>query len=217
MEPVETTIGDHDCKDGRRFRQAEDERFMVKDGVRHVYISSLDELRKRLHLDETREVGVPGDEPAVKPKARRKEPVSETVRRHRQDRGPGRDAPEGDPDVDLKIDEQRLADSIYFGPPVRTSRRCQSTNHSTDHPVSRPAEPGVLKRQEVRRAFGSDLRALNDAIFEQSGERALEPTELNSDVDLLIETLSDRLTEASSQEYLHEFARAARDPLGEDV
>ncbi|NLS07493.1 type IV secretory system conjugative DNA transfer family protein [Rhizobium sp. P32RR-XVIII] len=218
MEPVEWTIGHRDHAAGARSWQANDERFIVKDGVRHVYISSLDELRDRLDLDETREVGGGDDDPtAAEQKQRRNEPASEPVGRRRQDRAPNRHGPDRGSDVDLKIDEQRLADNVYSGSPARNGRRRQGVNQSTDHAAPRPAELGVLKRQEVREAFGSDLRTLNDAIFEQADELELEPTDLNSDVDLLIGTLSNRLTETSSLDYLHQFARVARDPLGEDV
>ncbi|MBX5204016.1 type IV secretory system conjugative DNA transfer family protein [Rhizobium sp. NZLR1] len=218
MEPIEWTIGHRDHATGTRSWQANDERFIVKDGVRHVYISSLDELRDRLDLDETREVGVADDDSsAAGQKQRRKEPASEPVGRRRQDRALNRHGPDRDPDVDLKIDEQRLADNVYSRPPARNDRRRQGADRFTDHVASHPAEPGVLKRQQVREAFGSDLRTLNDAIFEQVDVLALEPTDLNSDVDLLIGTLSNRLTETSSLDYLHQFARVARDPLGEDV
>ena len=40
--------------------------------------------------------------------------------------------------------------------------------------------------------------------------------ELNEDVELLIETLSERLTEDSSKAFLREFADRARDPLREE-
>jgi len=218
IQPVEWTIGLRDHAAGTPSRQANDERFIVKDGVRHVYISSLDELRNRLDLDETREVGVADDDSsAAEQKQRRKEPASEPVGRRRQDRAPNRHSPDRDPDVDLKIDERRLADNVYSGSPARNGRGRQGVNQSTDHAAPRPAEPGILKRQEVREAFGSDLRTLKDVIFEQSDEVSLEATDLNSDVDLLIGTLSNRLTETSSLNYLHQFARVARDPLGEDV
>ncbi|WP_049730567.1 type IV secretory system conjugative DNA transfer family protein [Rhizobium ecuadorense] len=218
MEPIESTIGHRDHAAGNRFGQSNDKRFIVKDGVRHVYISSLDELRDRLDLDETREVGVADDDAsAAEQKQRRKEPASTPVGRRPQDRAPNRHGPDRDPGVGLKIDERRLADNVYLGSPARNGRRRQAADHFTDHAASHPAKPGVLKRQEVRESFGSDLRALNDAIFEQADELALEPTDLNSDVDLLIGTLSNRLTETSSLDCLHQFARVARDPLGEDV
>ncbi len=217
MEPVEWTI-DHRDAAGTPSRQTNDERFIVKDGVRHVYISSLDELRDRLDLDEAREVRGGDDDPSgAEQKPRRSEPASDPVARRRQDRAPNRHSPDHDPAIDLQIDEQRLGDNVYSGPPARNDRRRQGVNQSTDHAAPRFAGAGVLRRQEVREAFGSDLRTLNDAIFEQADELALEPTDLNLDVDLLIGTLSNRLTETSSLDYLHQFARVARDPLGEDV
>ncbi|MBX5206781.1 type IV secretory system conjugative DNA transfer family protein [Rhizobium sp. NZLR11] len=217
MEPIESTIGHRDRATGTRSWQANDERFIVEDGVRHVYISSLDELRDRLDLDETREVGGGDDDLTAAEQKRRKEAVTETVGGNREHRAPNRHGPDRDPGVGLKIDERRLADNVYSGSLARNGRRRQAADHFTDHAASHPAEPGVLKRQEVREAFGSDLRTLNDAIFEQVDELALQPTDLNSDVDLLIGTLSNRLTETSSLDYLHQFARVARDPLGEDV
>ncbi|WP_245485024.1 hypothetical protein [Rhizobium leguminosarum] len=57
---------------------------------------------------------------------------------------------------------------------------------------------------------------MNEVIFQQAEENALEPVELNADVELLIESLSDRLTEDSSRAYLRQFASLVRDPLGED-
>jgi hypothetical protein len=74
----------------------------------------------------------------------------------------------------------------------------------------------ILRRQDVRGAFGSDIKALNDAIFEQADAGSLDPMELNEDVELLIGTLSERLTEDSSKAFLREFADRARDPLREE-
>lgn len=74
----------------------------------------------------------------------------------------------------------------------------------------------ILKRQDVKEAFGGDLKALNDVIFQQAGENVVEPGDLNADVELLIDTLSGRLSEDSSRAWLREFADTARDPLGEE-
>ncbi|OWK25198.1 hypothetical protein AJ87_12920 [Rhizobium yanglingense] len=56
---------------------------------------------------------------------------------------------------------------------------------------------------------------MNAAIFEQADVGSFEPMELNADVELLIGTLSECLTEDSSKTYLREFADLARDPLRE--
>jgi hypothetical protein len=57
---------------------------------------------------------------------------------------------------------------------------------------------------------------LNDIIFLQAAENVVEPQTLNADVELLIDTLSGKLTEDSSRVWLREFADTARDPLRED-
>ena len=57
---------------------------------------------------------------------------------------------------------------------------------------------------------------MNDVIFRQAAENVVEPQTLNADVDLLIDTLSGKLTEDRSRAWLREFAGTARDPLRED-
>ena len=84
-----------------------------------------------------------------------------------------------------------------------------------EEPENLPAS-AILRRQDVRGAFGSDIKALNDAIFEQADAGSLDPMELNADVELLIGSLADRLTEDSSKAFLREFADRARDPLREE-
>ncbi|NKL83543.1 type IV secretory system conjugative DNA transfer family protein [Rhizobium leguminosarum] len=220
MEPVEWTIADSRSAAAAPPATGADihyERFVVKDAVRHVYISSLDELRHRLDLDETREAGVAEEEEVQaekkkQPEGKRKEDPANGKRKRGMPKtsGAARES-----DVDLDIDEEKLGRNVYSGSPAHRSVRSKQTNGPPDHIDPRPVAP-VLQRQEVRDAFGADLNALNDVIFQQAEENALEPVELNADVELLIESLSDRLTEDSSRAYLHQFANLARDPVGED-
>lgn len=242
MEPVEWTIADSDefkptpqapgaapQTDGTagldladdidlaaidRVRQPQDLRFIVKEGVRHVYISSLDELRRRLDLDEARasevaEEDAPNDEqqagrkPASGAAHWKEKPIE--GRRPRLARAD-----------DIDIDADKLNRSVYSPAPAskRTQRRGPSA--PAGDPFEGKVGSPVLRRQEVREAFGGDLKALNEAIFRQAEEGPIEPAELNPDVDLLIDTLSGRLEEESSRAYLREFADTARDPLRED-
>ncbi len=220
MQPVEGGAGDG--QDGGRAkarrRKTTNTTFILKDGVRHVYISALDELRDRLDLDEEREAGAPTEGSSNKePQQAARETAPETLKASRKDRTRKQREPSHHADAGLKIDAQKLARNVYGGFPTRKGRRLPDTDQLSDHQAPRPAEPGVLKRQEVRDVFASDLKVLNEAIFAQADDRALEPTDLNPDVDLLIGTLSKRLTEPTSLEYLRQFARVARDPLAEDV
>lgn len=192
------------------------ERFVVKDAVRHVYISSLDELRHRLDLDETREAGVTEkevpEEEKKQPGGKRKGDPANGKRKRGMPKtsGAARES-----DIDLDIDEEKLSRNVYSGSPAHRSVRSKQTNGPPDHIDPRPVA-SVLQRQEVRDVFGADLTALNEVIFQQAEGNALEPVELNADVELLIGSLSDRLTEGSSKAYLRQFASLARDPLGED-
>ncbi|MGO7763425.1 type IV secretory system conjugative DNA transfer family protein, partial [Rhizobium ruizarguesonis] len=68
-------------------------------------------------------------------------------------------------DNDLNIDEEKLSRYVYSGSPAHRSVRSKQTNGPTDHIVPRPVAP-FLQRQEVRDAFGADLNALNDVIFQ---------------------------------------------------
>jgi hypothetical protein len=88
---------------------------------------------------------------------------------------------------------------------------------AAQHEAGKPLTSALLRRQDVRDAFGGDIQALNDAIFEQADAGTFNPTELNEDVELLIGSLSERLTEDSSKAYLREFTDLARDPLREDT
>ncbi|WP_280171416.1 type IV secretory system conjugative DNA transfer family protein [Agrobacterium pusense] len=178
----------------KRARKPQDLSFIVKEGVRHVYISSLDELRRRLDLDEKREPGM-AEEDAGDQQPRRK---------------PAHYAAGGE-DVSVETKDARA-----FGPPTSARKQQDGLSASAGGSPDRLSGSPILRRQEVREAFGDDLQALNDVVFRQAGENWVEPEELNADVDLLIDTLSGRLTEASSRAWLRKFADAARDPLGED-
>ncbi|MGR9286060.1 type IV secretory system conjugative DNA transfer family protein [Rhizobium johnstonii] len=214
MEPIEWTIAD--SRSAAAAPPATSAhihigRFVVKDGIRQVYISSLDELRHRLDLDETREAGVT-EEKQKQPGGKRKgDPVSGKRKRGM----PKTSGAAGERDIDLDIDEEKLSRNVYSGSPAHRSMRPKQANGPSDQIDRRQVAP-VLQRQEVRDAFGADLNALNEVIFQQAEENALEPVELNADVELLIESLSERLTEESSRAYLRQFANLARDPLSED-
>jgi predicted DNA-binding WGR domain protein len=187
-----------------RVRKPQDLRYIVKDGVRHVYISSLDELRRRLDLDETRAAGLVEEEFGDEPQPGRKPSHSAAGRREK--RGEPKEALVKNADnIDLNVDEEKLGQSFYPGSPTRRQ----------NYPDGASGSP-ILRRQEVREAFGGELQALNDIIFLQAAENVVEPQTLNADVELLIDTLSGKLTEDSSRVWLREFADTARDPLRED-
>ncbi|NNG73229.1 type IV secretory system conjugative DNA transfer family protein [Rhizobium laguerreae] len=219
MEPVEWTIADSKSAAAAPASTGTDidaVRFVVKDGVRHVYISSLDELRHRLDLDETREAGVAEEEvQAEKKKQSGDKQKGDSASGQRKRGMPKISGAAGESDIDLGIDEEKLSRNVYSGSPAHRSVRAKQANGPSDQSGLRPAA-SVLQRQEIREVFGADLTALNEVIFQQAEENALEPVELNADVELLIESLSDRLTEDSSRAYLRQFASLVRDPLGED-
>ncbi len=199
-----------------RPQQPQSIRFIVNEGVRHVYISSLDELRQRLDLDETREVGRTEEElrDDEKTPAQKKQSSPRGGRQGDGDatRAPGPVQVDG---VDIEIDQATLDRSVYPGSPRGPRNRAPRASHFQEETENLPAS-AILRRQDVRGAFGSDIKALNDAIFEQADAGSLDPIELNEDVELLIGTLSERLTEDSSKAFLREFADRARDPLREE-
>lgn len=244
MEPVEWTIADSDSfavlamsatKDAEqtdrtavraldsdidlvaieRPRQPQDVRFIVKDGVRHVYVSSLDELRRRLDLDEKRAAGVAEEDLRDGDQQSGRKPGAAGWK----EKNGGAKSPRTKPadDIDLDIDEEKLSRSVYSGAPARRRDQRDGSRAPVGVPVDRTSGSSVLRRQEVREAFGGDLHALNEAVFQQVEENAVEPMDLNPDVELLIDTLSGRLTDDNSRAYLHQFAVAARDPLREDA
>ncbi|TCL65786.1 type IV secretory system conjugative DNA transfer family protein [Rhizobium sp. BK251] len=198
-----------------RPREPQSVRFIVKEGVRHVYISSLDELRQRLDLDETREAGVSEDEPREENKqpALNKQPGT-TANPPAKRPAPRGSGPIEVENVRIEIDQAKLDRNVYQGSP-RPRHRLDRTSDIQDEAGTSPGSD-LLRRQEVRGAFGADIKALNDAIFEQADAGSLDPMELNADVELLIGTLSERLAEDSSKAFLREFASLARDPLRED-
>ncbi|MFA1624234.1 type IV secretory system conjugative DNA transfer family protein [Rhizobium mongolense] len=243
MEPVEWTIADSDAfrpiasdaetaiprkkrspSPGPRMdidfgavnrpQQPQNMRFIVKDGVRHVYISSLDELRRRLDLDEKREAGVTEEElHKENQEVTRKKQRAATAGRQGKRSAPQASGAIPVDGVNLYIDQAKLDRSVYRGSP-------RGALNPRDRASAVEAEAGtlaLLRRQDVRDAFGGDIQALNAAIFEQADAGSVEPIELNADVELLIGNLSERLTEDSSKTYLREFADLARDPLREDT
>ncbi|MBB3659921.1 type IV secretory pathway TraG/TraD family ATPase VirD4 [Rhizobium sp. BK650] len=198
-----------------RPQQPQSVRFIVKEGVRHVYISSLDELRQRLDLDEKREAGRTEKElrDEEQTTARKKQPAA--TGGHNGNRSAARaSGPIQVDDVRVAIDQAKLDRSVYPGSPRGQQNRIQRTSDSQDEARNPPAA-AILRRQNVRGAFGIDIKALNDAIFKQVDTGSFDPTELNADIELLIETLSERLRDQSSKSVLREFADLARDPLGE--
>ena len=243
MEPVEWTIGDREAFSPgaaapettsfsrlvsqmqgtgmdvnlaavERPRQPKSVRFTVKEGVRHVYISSLDELRQRLDLDETREIGVSEDGPEENRGAPEKKEAAATATTQGKVPAARASVPIEVEEVDIEIDQAKLDRNVYQGSP-RPRHQLDRTSNIRDQAGSSPASP-ILRRQEVRGAFGTDIKALNDAIFEQADAGAFDPIELNADVELLIGTLSERLSEERSKAFLREFADFARDPLREE-
>jgi len=206
----------------RRPRQPQNMRFIVKGGVRHVYISSLDELRHRLNLDEKREAGVsPEDLPKgngeQEPDRREGGAAGRQQKRAKDKRAPilPEESEEGI-EVEIEIDQEKLARSAYSGPPQRSQDPPARRTHPQDQAGDRAVGPAILQRQEVREVFGADIKALNDVIFQQADRALVEPAALNTDVELLIGSLSERLLEESSKDLLRQFADVARDPLGEE-
>lgn len=191
-------------------------RFIVKEGVRHVYISSLDELRQRLDLDETREAGRTEEQlrDAEQTTVEKKQPSATGGREGNRGAARVSGAIRVD-DAHIELDQAKLDRSVYPGSPRGKRGRLQRTSDLQDEAGDSPTS-AILRRQDVRGAFGADIKALNEAIFEQADPSSFDPTELNADVELLIATLSERLTEDSSKAFLREFVDRARDPLREE-
>lgn len=191
-------------------------RFIVKEGVRHVYISSLDELRQRLDLDETREAGRTEEQlrDEEQTTVQKKQPSATGGREGDRGAARGSGAIRVD-DAHIELDQAKLDRSVYPGSPRGSRNRVQRSSDVQDE-AGDPPTLAILRRQDVRDAFGTDIKAMNDAIFEQADAGAFDPIELNADVELLIGTLSERLTEDSSKAFLREFVDRARDPLREE-
>lgn len=245
IQPVEWTIADSETLEGRasqpetapprrkenhlpasgteidlgvvnRPQQPQSIRFIVKDGVRHVYISSLDELRQRLDLDETREAGRTEEELRDEEQTTVEKKQAAPIGGRQGNSGAARaSGPIQVDDVRIEIDQAKLDRSVYPGSPRGPRNRVQRTSGIYDEAESPPVS-AILRRQDVRGAFGADIKALSEAIFEQADAGSFDPIELNADVELLIGTLSERLTEDSSKAFLREFADRARDPLREE-
>ncbi|WP_313200144.1 type IV secretory system conjugative DNA transfer family protein [Rhizobium sp.] len=209
MEPVEWTI-EHGAKSASTAQLL---RFNAKDGVRHVYISSIDELRQRLDLDETREVGVAKTEPPVNTPVSGPQPKRTSKRREKPKRVER--VPPATGIIDLEVDEETLNRRIYSGPHGSLGDDAQSPPAASTN-KSKPSSSQLLRRQDVKQVFGTDIQALNEAIFQQTDDGSIDPVELNNDVELLLRNLADRLSDDQSREHLMEFADAARDPLRED-
>ncbi|MBX4870178.1 type IV secretory system conjugative DNA transfer family protein [Rhizobium bangladeshense] len=191
-------------------------RFIIKEGVRHVYISSLDELRQRLDLDETREAGRAEEQlrDEEQTTAQKKQPSATGGREGNRGAARVSGAIRVD-DAHIELDQAKLDRSVYPGSPRGKRDRVQRPSEVQEE-AGDPPTSAILRRQDVRGAFGTDIKALNDAIFEQADAGSFDPIELNADVELLIGTLSERLTEDSSKAFLREFVDRARDPLREE-
>lgn len=208
--------GDVDLVAIERTRRPQDLRYAVKDGVRQVYISSLDEVRRRLDLDETRAAGVAEEdlqEENQQPGIKAASSVTSRKSKHEKE---SQILPVSAGGIGLDIDEEKLSQSVYSGPPSRRRDRQMRSGAASDTPPDRASGSSVLRRQEVKEAFGADLQALNDAVFRQVEESGIEAEDLNADVELLIGTLFGRLADDNSRAHLHEFVATARDPLRED-
>jgi hypothetical protein len=286
MEPVEWTVADTDkfngsrpaakeatgnAKDRRgkaatgevdfasveRPQNAHEVRFSVKDGVRQVYISSLDELRHRLDLDEKRSAGVTeedlrrerqkeqppqkianvntaslshneerakldGESESNTKTSRKRRPIREmnsgerpslnkaTAQRSHQEISEKGTADEDDLEVDLeKLDRNKYAGILKKKDPERERHIARE-----DEPDRSP----VLRRQEVRDVFDSDVAAFNQVIFDSADAASeVEAPDLNADVDLMVQKLSERMSDKTSRVYLKEYAEKARDPLAEET
>lgn len=253
-------LGEVDFASVERPQNAHEVRFSVKDGVRQVYISSLDELRQRLDLDEKRSAGVTeGDlrrerqkeQPLQqianvntaslshndeRPKiddesdsdlkaSRKRRPISEmnyserpsqnkaTAQRAHREIGEKDKADEDDLEVDLeKLDRNKYAGILKKKDPERERHIARE-----DEPDMQVIRSPVLRRQEVRDALDSDVAAFNQVIFDSvNAASEVEATDLNADVDLMVQKLSDRMSDDTSRLYLEEYAEKARDPLAED-
>lgn len=221
MEPVEWTKEDNtrsapggDDAPAAPGQNPQDQRFVVRQGVRQVYISSLDELRHRLDLDETREVGVAEAERPMETRLGQSQPKRASSGRSKPKKADRSQPKRGA--IDLEIDEDALSRRVYPGSPDRWREGAQLPSAPSTNEIN-PSSPPVLRRQDVKQVFGTDIEALNEAIFQQTGDGSIDAVELNNDVDLLLQTLADRLSDARSREHLMEFANAAHDPLREDV
>lgn len=222
IEPIGWTVQDatHSVSTGGRalavsgqHPRPRDLTFVVKDGVRQVFISSLDELRQRLGLDESREVGIaevhaPKEEPARKPQPKR----VATARSKPEKTKSSQITADG---VDPTMNKEALSRQADTGRQGRQDEDVRLSPGLSNE--ARQRRPPVLRRQDVKDVFGNDIEALNAVIFQQADKSAVDALDLNSDVEALIQILSERLSDDDARKHLQEFADAARDPLREDL
>ncbi|TIV60214.1 type IV secretory system conjugative DNA transfer family protein [Mesorhizobium sp.] len=281
MEPVEWTVADTDKfnaarpnpkgsldndhngrgqagRAGRggaqRPKAAQDVRFKVKDGVRQVFISSLDELRQRLDLDEKRAAGMTEDD--LRKDRQKEQPPQHIANGNSASLSHSDEGPEAESDTrtnrkrralndeiagerhgaatarraklkayeidkadddSLDIDLEKLEQNKYAG--ILKKKDPERDRHLTrdDGPGIQVTRSPVLLRQEVREAFDSDAEAFNQMIFDSVNTASeVEVTDLNADVDLMVQKLSERMSDQTSRLYLEEYAKKARDPLAEE-
>ncbi|MFA1676889.1 type IV secretory system conjugative DNA transfer family protein [Rhizobium mongolense] len=215
--------GDVDFGAVERPQHAHEVRFGMKEGVRQVYISQLDELRRRLDLDEKRAAGVSEDDlPRKKPKEQPRqqiESVKTSSPNYDDDQlagGHSEEVEDVDAD-DLKIDQEKLDRNKYAGILKRQDPQRDRMIAREDAPDTQVIRSPVLRRQDVREAFGTDISALNQVIFDSvNAANEIEAPDLNSDIELMVQTLSEKMADKTSRMYLKEYAEKAMDPLAEE-
>ncbi|AZO32478.1 type IV secretory system conjugative DNA transfer family protein [Mesorhizobium sp. M1B.F.Ca.ET.045.04.1.1] len=236
----------------RRPKHAQDVRFKVKDGVRLVFISSLDELRQRLDLDEKRAAGVTEDDlrkdrqkeqppqhianvnsaslslkaddgESDKRTNRKRRALNDEIAGERRGAAAAQRANQEAYEIDkadddsLDVDLEKLEQNKYAGILKRKDPDRDRHLAREDEPGIQVARSPVLLRQEVRKAFDSDGDAFNQMIFDSvNAASEVEVTDLNADVDLMVQKLSERMSDQTSRLYLEEYAKKARDPLAEE-
>jgi len=198
-------------------------RFVMKDGVRHVYISSLDELRKRLDLDETRVAGV-SEEELRRKKERNQEPEKASL--DKDDSSAKITAGDRDRDIedlddaesDLDVDMEKLEQNRYAPvfKPDQSRNRYLTREDMADSGNSTPGP--ILQKQEVREVFDADADAFHKIMFESANAaEEVDAAELNADIELMIRKVSARMSDESSREEFKLYAEKAREPLAEEA
>ncbi|RVJ77294.1 hypothetical protein [Sinorhizobium medicae] len=171
---AQTSTGEVDFSAVERPQHAHQVRFGIKEGVRQVYISSLDELRRRLDLDEKRSAGLSEDD--LK-RGRQKEQAPQQIGNvnisspiDEDDRLAGGDDDTTMPvdDDDLEVDQEKLDRNRYAGILKHQDPGRERMIAREDAPDTQVIRSPVLRRQEVREAFGSDISALNQIIFDSA-------------------------------------------------
>ncbi|MFC0808916.1 type IV secretory system conjugative DNA transfer family protein [Ensifer sp. P24N7] len=221
---AKAVAGEVDFSAVERPQHAHEVRFGMKEGVRQVYISSLDELRRRLDLDEKRVAGVSEDDWR---RNRQKEQPPQQIASASTSSPPNAD---GDrlsagsddgattvDDDDLEVDQEKLDRNKYAGILKRQDPVRERMIAREDAPDTHVVRSPILRRQEVREAFGSDVSALNKVIFDSvNAESEIEAPDLNADIELMVQTLSEKMADKTSRLYLKEYAEKAMDPLAEE-